>query len=130
MNIVSFWNTVGAANLEASKAFYAALGFGVQDGPPGVPCFTVQFGQAGTLCVFAKDAFSGLIPGAICNPRSAQEFIQSISLEKNSDVDELARLVDVAGGERLGDPKHEPFGYAFGFTDLDGHVFAVLCFGG
>ena len=58
--------------------------------------------------------------------KQAREIVQSISVDSKPAVDEVADKVKRAGGTLIGEPKELPFGYAFGFSDPDGHVWSVL----
>jgi uncharacterized protein len=121
----NFWNTLATDDVEAARAFYGALGFAVDDIPGGAG-ITVHPNASALICLFTRDAFSGMIPGVVCDPARSQEVIQSISTETREGVDEFAARVIRAGGRVIGEPKEEPWGYGFGFTDPDGHVWSVL----
>lgn len=123
---ITFWNTFATADLERARAFYSALGFAVNDMPPGAGGITVAPDESSLICLFPTRAFAGMIPGEICDTARSQEIVQSISTETREGVDEVAARVEKAGGRLLGKPEDKPYGYGFGFADPDGHVWAVL----
>lgn len=125
--ITDFWNTLVTRDLERSRTFYAALGFAVEDTPvPGG--LKIQPTGSTTLCLFRPEAFTGMIPGGICDTARAQEIVQSVSVDTSDAVDELLAAAREAGGREIGQAKEQPWGYAGGFADPDGHVWAVLWF--
>lgn len=122
---ITFWNTLAVRDLERARAFYAALGFLVEDLP--VPDgIKVQPDASSLLCLFRPEAFGSMIPGAICDTARSQEIVQSLSVETRDAVDELVARARESGGRALGEPQEQPFGYAGGFADPDGHVWSVL----
>lgn len=122
---ITFWNTLAVADLERARAFYAALGFLVEDLPvPGG--IKVQPDEASLLCLFLPEAFGAMIPGAVCDAERSQEIVQSLAVDTREDVDALVAKARAGGGRAIGEPKAQPYGYAGGFADPDGHVWAVL----
>ncbi len=124
----NFWNTLATSDLERSRAFYKALGFDVRPGPDGVPCFTVHPNAGSTICMFVREAFETMIPGRQCDTSESQELVQSLGYDSRAEVDEVLQRARDAGAGGAGEGKEQPFGYAGGFTDPDGHVWAVLSF--
>ncbi len=125
MSKITFWNTLATQDVERARTFYAALGFGVRDMPGGAG-ITVHPSESSVVCLFPSHAFASMIPGKVCDAAQSQEIIQSISVDSMPAVDEVADKVKRAGGTLIGEPKELPFGYAFGFSDPDGHVWSVL----
>lgn len=126
MTITSFWNTLATDDLERARAFYSALGFAVKDMPPGAGGISVHPAEGALICLFPTDAFRKMAPTEVCDTKAAHELIQSISVDTKEGVDALAEKAKRAGGELIGEPKEQPFGYACGFADPDGHVWSVL----
>jgi len=124
----SFWNTLATSDLERSRTFYTALGFEVRPGPDGVPCFTVHPNAGSTTCMFERDAFANMIPGRPCDTSESQELVQSLGYDSRAEVDALLQRARDAGAAWAGEGQDQPFGYAAGFADPDGHVWAVLSF--
>lgn len=84
--------------------------------------------ESSLVCVFLPEAFRDMVPGRICDTGSSQEVVQSICVATLSDLEALRGKVERAGGRLLGDLKDQPWGKAFGFSDPDGHIGAVLWF--
>lgn len=122
---VTFWNTLAAADLDRSRRFYEALGFTTRPMPGGAG-LVVSPDPNSMTCLFTPEAFAKMIPGKVCDPTQSQEIIQSVSVPTREDVDTLIAKAAKAGGRVLGSPQEQPFGYAGGFTDPDGHLWSVL----
>lgn len=120
------WNTLATTDVERSKAFYGALGFTVSAGPPGVPCFTVHPNAHTTICIFAAEAFPSMIFGEPVDAQRAQEVVQSLGYDSKAGVDAVLAAAREAGAPHLRAAAELPFGYAGGFSDPDGHVWAAL----
>lgn len=125
MPIKSFWNTLATQDPQRSRSFYSALGFEVGDVPGGAG-ITVKPNESSFICFFGPEAFAATIPGEPCDASRAQEVIQSIAVDSREEVDALIGKVQAAGGQLVGEAKEQPFGYAGGFRDPDGHAWAVL----
>lgn len=122
---ITFWNTLATRDLERARTFYAALGFLVEDLPvPGG--IKVQPDASSLLCLFEPEAFGTMIPGAVCDTARSQEIVQSLSVDTREAVDALVAKAREGGGRAIGEPQAQPYGYAGGFADPDGHVWAVL----
>lgn len=126
MPSILFWNTLGSSDLDKTRAFYAALGFTVRDMPPGAGGLTVTPAEGALVCFFPQSAFAGMIAGDPCDSAVAQELVQSVAVDVREHVDELCARAIAAGGRQIGAPAEKPYGYAGGFADPDGHVWAVL----
>ncbi|MFN7131285.1 MAG: VOC family protein [Myxococcales bacterium] len=123
---ITFWNTLAVRDLERARAFYAALGFEVRAMPGGAPGITVAPTASSLVCLFREDAFRGMIPGELCDASRAHEIVQSLSCDRKDAVDQLVARAEEAGGKIIGRPAPQPYGYGGGFSDPDGHVWAVL----
>ncbi len=130
MSVISFWNTLATHDLERARAFYKAIGFTVRDMPAGAGGITVHPTEGSTVCVFPKAAFENMIPGTLCDATRAQEIIQSVAVDSQAGVDDLAAKATAAGAKLIGQPQVAPYGYGCGFSDPDGHVWSVLWLAG
>jgi uncharacterized protein len=122
---VTFWNTMAVTDLDRARRFYEALGFTIQPMPGGAGVVVCPNPNS-MICLFTPQAFGDMIPGEVCDPTRAQEIIQSLSAPDREGVDALIAKAVEAGGRALGKAKKQPFGYAGGFADPDGHVWSVL----
>lgn len=126
MPMISFWNTLASTDLARTRAFYAALGFTVRDMPPGAGGITVSPAPGALVCFFPKPMFAAMVAGEVCDSARSQELVQSLQVERRAAVDALVARAKDGGGKPIGEPGEKPFGYAGGFADPDGHVWAVL----
>jgi predicted lactoylglutathione lyase len=113
-------------NMEKSKAFFGALGFGFN------PQFT---NEQGACMVIAEDIFAMLliepffqtfIKKPISDAKKATEVLVCLSCESRADVDDLVKKALAAGGTAPNAPQDHGFMYAHGFEDLDGHIWELV----
>jgi predicted lactoylglutathione lyase len=122
----NYWVTLAASDLDRARTFYETLGWLVRPGPSGVPCLTAHLHDGVTVCFFESGSFAPIIIGRPINTREGREVVQSIAYPDRSDVDAVVARAAAAGAGEVRPPADAPFGYAGGFTDPDGHVYAVL----
>jgi len=120
------WNTLASSNLDRTRAFYEALGFEVQSGPPGVPCVVVKPAPDITICFFIEAAFARMTFGRAVDASASQELVQSLGYTDRDEVDELVAAAEAAGAPETRPGIQQPWGYGGGFSDPDGHVWAAL----
>jgi predicted lactoylglutathione lyase len=113
-------------NMEKSKAFFGALGFGFN------PQFT---NEQGACMVIAEDIFAMLliepffqtfIKKPISDAKKATEVLVCLSCESRAEVDDLVKKALAAGGTAPNAPQDHGFMYAHGFEDLDGHIWELV----
>lgn len=124
---LSYWLTFGSHDLERSRAFYSALGFETGDMPGGAG-YTFKPDGRTMVCVFPSAAFAPMVAGEVVDSSRSQEVVQSVQVESREAIDALVEKALAAGGRAVGEVKAQPYGFAGGFTDPDGHVWAVLAF--
>jgi predicted lactoylglutathione lyase len=113
-------------DLEATKAFFAKLGFE----------FNPQFTDEKAACmIFSEDAyamllvepfFQGFTKQAIADTRTHTEAILAFSVDSRAEVDRVADAALASGGRPAGDPQDHGFMYYRTFYDLDGHHWEVM----
>jgi len=114
-------------NMEKSKAFFAALGFG----------FNPQFTNDQGACMVVSDTifvmllvepfFQTFIKKPIVDATKATEVLVCLSCESRAEVDEFVAKARAAGGTVPNAPQDHGFMYGHGFEDLDGHIWE-LCY--
>ncbi|MCW1914496.1 glyoxalase/bleomycin resistance/extradiol dioxygenase family protein [Luteolibacter sp. GHJ8] len=117
-------------NLDASMAFFKALGFS----------FNPDFTDSNAAClILGPNLYSMLLTHPYFNgfaPRPAEEsakhceVLVALSLESREKVDDVVSRAVAAGGATYSEPKDHGFMYQHGFTDLDGHVWEVFVMSG
>lgn len=113
-------------DLEASKTFFAALGF----------TFNPAFTDENAACMVVSDSifvmlltearFRDFITGDICDATKATEVLTCLSCESRQEVDDtLAKAL--AAGAKPWKPKMD-YGFLYGcsFQDPDGHVWELM----
>lgn len=112
-------------DLEASKAFFAALGY----------AFNPTFTNENAACMIISDSifvmllvepfFSGFTPKPISDARSSTEVITCLSAESRNAVDALVDAALTAGASEPMPARDYGFMYQRGFQDLDGHLWEI-----
>jgi uncharacterized protein len=110
------------ADLERTKAFYAALGF----------TFNPQFTNEMAACmIVGPDNFAMLLrheffgtftKKAIADAHATTEVMVALSCETKAEVDAMLAQAIAAGGREPRDPQDHGFMYARSFEDPDGHI--------
>lgn len=113
-------------NLDASKAFFGALGY----------TFNPQFTDHTAACVVISDdifamllteeKFREFTPKAISDAKRNTEVLIALSCESREQVHDLVRKAVAAGGKTYSEPKDYGFMVQHGFEDLDGHIWEVM----
>ena len=113
-------------DLNATKAFFAALGF----------TFNPQFTNDSAACMIVSEAayvmlltepfFEGFTKKALCDTRTHTEALIALSCENRDDVNEMVRRAVAAGGREAMPVQDQGFMYARSFYDLDEHHWEVF----
>jgi predicted lactoylglutathione lyase len=113
------------ADLEASKAFFADMGFE----------FNPQFTDENAACMVVNDQtnvmlltkahFSSFTDKPIVDARSQVQTLLSFSADSREEVDELADKAVAKGGKETKEPQDLGFMYQRSIQDLDGHVWEI-----
>ncbi len=112
-------------DLEASKAFFATLGYG----------FNPQFTDHNAACMVVSDSifvmllvepfFKGFTNKPLCDARSRTEVITCLSADSRAEVDRLVDAALAAGASEPMPARDLGFMYQRGFQDLDGHLWEI-----
>ncbi|MFB2550775.1 VOC family protein [Ensifer soli] len=113
-------------DLDASKAFFAALGFG----------FNPQFTDETAACMVIADnifamllteaKFSEFITQPISDATRATEVLVALSASSRAEVDDTLAKALAAGARPWKPAIDYGFMYGISFQDLDGHVWEVM----
>ena len=125
MNRMIFVN-LPVADLDAAKAFYTGLGFGLNP----------QFSDEQTACVvisdeivvmaLQRDRFADFVAGSVGDPAAGTTVINCLSASSREEVDDLVARALASGGKPWLDKMEMGPMYGHSFTDPDGHVWEVL----
>lgn len=112
--------------LPASKAFYVALGYRINE----------QFTDDTGACVVVSDIihvmlltyakFAGFTPKPICDAKQGTEVINAMSCASRAQVDDMVRKAVAAGRSTYNEPQDHGFMYGHGYADPDGHIWEVF----
>lgn len=115
------------ADLEKSKAFFAALGFTFN------PAFS---GDTAAMMVIVDDTifamlmteafFASLINKPVIQAKEGNEAIICLTCESREEVDSLIAKAAAAGARIPHPPEDEGFMYHQGFEDIDGHLWNLV----
>lgn len=113
-------------NVKASRAFFEALGFAINE----------QFCSEDTACVvFADNIFAMLLEhkrfkdflkGDIADNSANKEVLTCLSCESRAEVEDLKKKALAAGGTEWMPPQDYGFMYGDSFCDPDGHVWECM----
>ena len=112
-------------NLEKSKAFYGALGYGFD------PRFTNEQGACMVISdsiyamLLVESFFKTFTPKAIADATKSTEVLLCLSCESRAEVDALVAKAVGAGGSTPNKANDHGFMYQHGFQDLDGHMWEL-----
>jgi predicted lactoylglutathione lyase len=122
----SLFLNLSVKDLERSKAFFGALGFG----------FNAQFTDENAACmVVGKDCFVMLLQEsyfrtftkkAPCDTSTQSEGLYAVSCVSRAEVDEMADKALKVGGSVANAPADHGFMYVRSFYDLDGHHWELM----
>lgn len=123
--INSIFVNLPIANLKRSVDFFSALGFS----------FNAQFTSEDTTCMvigenmyamlLERDKFAGFIDKPIADAKSS-EVLLALGVASREEVNRLAEAAFAAGARRYKEPDDHGFMFAWGFEDLDGHIWEVF----
>ncbi|HWW71524.1 MAG TPA: VOC family protein [Duganella sp.] len=114
-------------DLEQSKAFFSALGFG----------FNAEYSNENSAFMDIVDGsihamlmtepfFRSFIDKPLARAKEANEVIICLSCESREEVDSLIAKAVAAGGRIPHPPEDLGFMYDQGFEDLDGHLWNLV----
>jgi predicted lactoylglutathione lyase len=115
-------------DVAASRAFYTALGFPVDEQFSDESSVSVAISDAIHLQLATREKLAGFVPEGteIGDPRKATAALYALSCDSREEVDQLVEKAVGAGGGTWTPAQEHGFMYGSSFTDPDGHVWEVL----
>ncbi len=123
--INSIFVNLPVGNLKRSVDFFSALGFD----------FNPQFTSEDSTCMLVgeniyamlleRERFAGFIDKPIAES-STTEALLALGVDSREEVAELAEKAFALGGRRYKEPDDHGFMFAWGFEDLDGHIWELF----
>lgn len=114
------------ADLEKSKAFFAALGFAFDQRFAGEHSASLIINDDVQVMLLTHGQFLQLSPLPISDARATKEMLLSISCESREEVDAIVAKAIAAGGTSHAAAQDHGFMYDHDFIDLDGHGWGVF----
>lgn len=113
-------------DLAASKAFFAALGFGFNETFSNDTCVYVVVEENIGVMLQTQARFRDFITGEIADATQATQVLNCLSADSRAEVDDMLAKA-LAAGARPWKPAMD-YGSMYGvsFQDLDGHVWEVM----
>jgi uncharacterized protein len=113
-------------DLERSKAFFGALGFG----------FNPQYTDANAACMVVSDTiyvmllteafFQGFTHKPVADAFKVTEVLVCLSCDSRAELEGMVSKAVAAGGKAPREPKDYGFMYQHGFEDPDGHIWELV----
>ncbi|MFJ4266361.1 VOC family protein [Paenarthrobacter nicotinovorans] len=122
----SIFVNLPVSDLEASKAFYTALGYAINPNFTDETAACVVFNETIYAMLLTHDKFSQFTKQPIADTKNSTAAIVAISADSREAVDELANKALEAGGAETYEAQDLGFMYSRAFMDLDGHHWEVL----
>jgi uncharacterized protein len=114
-------------DLDKSKAFFSALGFGFKPEFSGEnAAFMVIVDDCIYAMLMTEAFFQSLVDKPLAQAKEANEVIICLSCESRDEVDSLIAKAVAAGGRTPHPPEDHGFMYDQGFEDLDGHLWNLV----
>ncbi|MEX5717892.1 VOC family protein [Geodermatophilus maliterrae] len=115
-------------DLAASRAFYTALGFSINEQFSDDASASVVVSDAIHLQLLSRDRFADFLPEgtATADPRTATAALYALTCDSREEVDAMVEKAVGAGGGTWMPAQDQGFMYGSSFTDPDGHVWEVL----
>ena len=124
MNTKVFIN-LPVKNLEASRAFYQALGYTINEQFSNEHAACVVISEDIYVMILTHGFFQQFTSRGIADSTKTVEVLNCLSAESRAAVDDLARKATAAGGRIHRDPQDMGFMYSQSFEDVDGHIWEV-----
>lgn len=114
------------SDLERSKAFFAALGFGFEPKFTDENAACMIVGDNVHVMLLVERFFRTFTRKALCDAKTSTEVLVALSCDSRAEVDRLVDQAVAAGGRIARDPEDHGFMYERAFEDLDGHIWEAF----
>ncbi len=115
------------ADLEASKAFYEAIGFTYEPKFSDERATAMHWSDAIKVMLLTHDFWKTFTDKAIPDAKASAQVLLCLSHDSRADVDAITEAAAKAGGKADPCPKQEMhFMYGRSFEDPDGHIWEPM----
>lgn len=113
-------------DLKASRAFYTALGYTINELFSDENAICVVLGENLYAMLLMKPFFSTFTEKQLIEPKTQVQVLNALSVESRDEVDEWAAKALAAGGKEPKPARDLGFMYSRDVEDPDGHIWEVL----
>jgi predicted lactoylglutathione lyase len=113
-------------DLERSKDFFTALGFGFDPKFTDVNAACMIVSDEAFVMLLTEPFFKGFTRRELCDTTRQTEGLFALSCDSRKEVDDLVKRAIAAGGAHAMEPQDHGFMYAWSFYDPDGHHWEVF----
>jgi uncharacterized protein len=113
-------------DLPASREFYEALGFRVNEHSSDDTTAALVVDDTIVVKLMTRDAFAELTAGDVGDPAAATTVVNCLTVTARDVVDELVARALASGGKPWLPAREEETTYTGSFADPDGHVWQLL----
>ncbi|MDF3302725.1 VOC family protein [Streptomyces tropicalis] len=117
---------LAARDVEASKAFFTALGYTINPRFTTDECACVVISDTIVAMLLSRQRYADFTKKEIADSTTTSEVLLCLSAESREKVDELVDRAVAAGGTPAGEAQDHGFMYGRAFDDLDGHTWEVM----
>ena len=125
MSTMMFVN-LPVADLEASRAFYAALGYTFDENFSGDQNASVRISDTLYAVLLTRPYFATYISTEVADAHTATEVMIGLTAETRDGVDDLVEKALAAGGRVARETHDYGFMYTRSFLDPDGHFWEIF----
>ncbi len=118
--------TIPVADLERSKAFFTALGFGFDPNFSDETGVGMPVGEQAFVMLVSREKFAELSKRPIADPRTHALALYCFSVGSRDEVDAVSAAALAAGGTEADGAEDYGFMYSRSFFDPDGHGWQVM----
>ena len=109
-------------DLARSRAFFAALGFGFDEGFSDTTAICMKISDKAYAMLLTRERFAGFARLPVADETKATAHMIAVQLPDRTSVDMMVATALAHGGGALRDPEDHGWMYGHSFTDPDGHV--------
>lgn len=117
---------VPVADVAASRAFFAELGFGFDEKFSDATCACMEVSDKAWVMLLARERFGEFCFRPVGDPTADTQALICVSADSREAVDAFADRALAAGGSPAKPPMDMGFMYGRSFADLDGHHWEVM----
>jgi uncharacterized protein len=114
------------ADLQASMAFFKALGFSLNPQTTDDTAATFVLSETISVMLMTHAKFRNFTPKDVCDTGKSSEVLLTLSCGSRSEVDGLVAKAVAAGGSTFDKPEDYGFMYTHSFVDPDGHQWGLI----